>query len=120
MPGRLGHRHIDDIAADSNLAQNLAPVVRAALVGQCAAVLTALVGGMISGDGLAVEAQVHEEDDRIITVAEAAGMMGYKESYVYELIRRGELLCIRHGKYVRLRGSSVNSPLKNSPAPRSM
>ena len=104
---------LDDVAADPSCAHNLAPSVRAALVGQCAAVLAALAGTLIAAEELADEArQIGQEDDPIVTVPRAAEMMGYKPSYVYELIRRGELPSIQHGKYVTLRASSVQGWLR--------
>jgi excisionase family DNA binding protein len=37
-----------------------------------------------------------------VTVAEAARLLAYPVSYVRELTRKGELPCVRNGKYVRI------------------
>lgn len=48
-----------------------------------------------------------QHDDRLLTVEEAAKHMGFAKSYVYEMIRRGELRAVRRGKYVRVRESAI-------------
>src|SRR5437867_6852963 len=52
----------------------------------------------------------HREErqaEGLLTVAEVAERLRLKEAYVYELARRGEIPCVRTGKYVRIRESAV-------------
>jgi excisionase family DNA binding protein len=53
------------------------------------------------------ETQRPSEGERLLTVGEVAVMLRYAESYVYELVRRGELRAVRHGKYIRIKPSAV-------------
>ena|SRR5947209_7333613 len=56
------------------------------------------------------QAPAPEPGDRLLlTVAEAAERLGYKQSYLYELVRRGEIDVIRSGRLVRIRQSAVNA-----------
>ena len=41
-------------------------------------------------------------DEPLLTVPEAAKLLAYPDSYVRELTRKGELPCVRNGKYVRV------------------
>jgi integrase len=43
-----------------------------------------------------------QDDDKLITVPVAAGIMGFEASYIYELARRGRLPSVRHGKWRQL------------------
>jgi excisionase family DNA binding protein len=51
--------------------------------------------------------QVQHQSERLLAVPEVAVMLGYAKSYVYELLRRGDLPAVRHKKYVRVRHSAV-------------
>lgn len=44
----------------------------------------------------------------MLNVEAAAARMGFARSYVYELVRRGKLRAIRHGKYVRIRAAAID------------
>jgi excisionase family DNA binding protein len=48
-----------------------------------------------------------EPREQIYTVREAAGLLRYKPSYIYELVKRGELASIRHGKYITIRDAAI-------------
>ncbi len=48
-----------------------------------------------------------EETERIYTAREAADLLRYKTSYIYEMVKRGELAAIRHGKYITIRDSAI-------------
>jgi excisionase family DNA binding protein len=41
-------------------------------------------------------------DEPLLTVPEAAKLLAFPDSYVRELTRKGELPCVRNGKYVRV------------------
>jgi excisionase family DNA binding protein len=45
--------------------------------------------------------------ERIYNVREASEILRYKPSYVYELVKRGELAAIRHRKYITIRESAL-------------
>jgi excisionase family DNA binding protein len=45
--------------------------------------------------------------ERIYNVREAGELLRYKTSYIYELVKRGELAAIRHGKYITIRESAI-------------
>jgi excisionase family DNA binding protein len=51
--------------------------------------------------------QFQRQSERLLAVPEVAVMLGYARSYVYELLRRGDLPAVRHKKYVRVRHSAV-------------
>jgi excisionase family DNA binding protein len=50
---------------------------------------------------------IGRESDCALTVQEAAARLSFTRQYLYELIRRGEIPAIKHGKYVRLRESDL-------------
>lgn len=100
---------LDELAADPQRASTLSATVRAQLLTRCAAVLAALSGAM-AGDSAhpCAQAALHPEPDRLLTVPEAATVMGFAPSYVYEMARRGDLPVVRRKKYVRVRRSALD------------
>jgi excisionase family DNA binding protein len=102
---------LDELAADPVKAGYLPPEIRSRLLTRCAAVLTALSATPLTEEatrkepaGGAVDAP---EPERLLTAPEAANLMGFAPSYVYEMVRRGDLPAVRRKKYVRLRRSAV-------------
>jgi excisionase family DNA binding protein len=49
------------------------------------------------------------EADRLLAVPEVADRLGYRPTYVYELLKRGELPCVRDKKFVRVRRSALDT-----------
>jgi excisionase family DNA binding protein len=99
---------LDEVAADATRAAALPPAVRAQLLARCAAVLAALSGAMaVDADRPSPQSVAESEPDRLLTVCEAARLMGFAPSYVYEMARRGDLPTVRRKKYVRVRRSAV-------------
>ncbi len=45
--------------------------------------------------------------ERIYNVIETGELLRYKTSYIYELVKHGELAAIRHGKYITIRESAI-------------
>ncbi|HEX7124884.1 MAG TPA: helix-turn-helix domain-containing protein [Thermodesulfobacteriota bacterium] len=45
--------------------------------------------------------------ERLLTAKEVAELLGLKEKTVYELAKRGEIPCVRIGKFVRFRPSDL-------------
>jgi excisionase family DNA binding protein len=99
---------LDELAVDPTKAAGLSPDARGQLVTRCAAVLAALAGTMATpvSSGHAVQ-NAPTEPDRLLTVPEAATLMGFAPSYVYEMCRRGDLPAVRRKKYVRIRRSAI-------------
>jgi|SRR5215469_293481 len=52
--------------------------------------------------------------ERICNVREAGELLRYKYSYVYELVKRGELAAIRHGKYITIRESAIRDFIRRN------
>lgn len=79
------------------------------LVTQCAAIIAALTCAGMD----AVTTQQSDQtaptskDERLLTIAEVATMLRFATSYTYELVRRGDILAMHHGKYWRVRPSEV-------------
>jgi excisionase family DNA binding protein len=73
---------------------------------RCAAVLTA-IATVRPAASEPVVCDAPPPDDRLLSVPEAAQFLGFANSYVYELIRRGEFPAVRRGKYVRIRRSAL-------------
>jgi len=48
-----------------------------------------------------------EPAERIYNVREAGEFLRYKSSYIYELVKRGDLAAIRHGKYITIREGAI-------------
>ena len=52
--------------------------------------------------------------ERIYNVREAGELLRYKSSYIYELVKRGELAAIRHGKYITIRESAIRDFIRRN------
>jgi excisionase family DNA binding protein len=48
------------------------------------------------------------EPDQLLTVAEVARRLSFTRQFCYEMIRRGQLVSVRQGKYVRVRLSDLS------------
>jgi excisionase family DNA binding protein len=47
-------------------------------------------------------------DDPLLTVPQAAVLLSYRPSFVYEMVRRGDLAAVKDRKFVRIRQSAMN------------
>ena len=54
-----------------------------------------------------------EPAERIYNVREGE-LLRYKVSYIYELVKRGELAAIRHGKYITIRESAIRDFIRRN------
>jgi excisionase family DNA binding protein len=100
---------LDQLVANPELATELTPVIRSQLLTRCAAVLAALAGAIAApSDQPPTESAVSTQPEWL-TVPEAASIMRFKPSYVYEMARRGDLPSVRKPgkKYVRIRRSAI-------------
>jgi excisionase family DNA binding protein len=93
---------LDAIAADPTLVGSLRPKDAAKLILRASAALAALA--TVSPAPCPAPAP---GDDRWLGVAELATRLGFAESYVYELLRCGQLPGRRIGKYWRVRRSAL-------------
>ena len=104
---------LDEIACAPGRAVGLSELTRSILVARCAAVLCAL-----SSPGLArVEQQPNENQaapERLLTVLEVADILRLARGYTYELVRRGEIRALRHGKYWRLSPTAVEEFIRKN------
>lgn len=99
---------LDELAADPGRATGLPPAVRAQVVTRCAAILAAISATMvINAEQPPAAPATLPDPDRLLTVPEAAALMGFAASYVYEMARRGDLPVVRRKKYVRVRRAAV-------------
>lgn len=80
---------------------------RRRLVARLAAMILVLESGEDAPAPPPAAERPEQHDDRLLTVEDAAKRMGFAKSYVYEIIRRGELRAVRRGKYVRVRESAI-------------
>jgi excisionase family DNA binding protein len=69
------------------------------------AILDAARKSLSNGSGRAGKNE--QPAERIYNVREAGELLRYKTSYIYELVKRGELAAIRHGKYITIRESAI-------------
>ena len=84
------------------------------LVIRCAALIAAAAGPMaapILSPAVTVSEVRDEqpEEDRLLTIPEAAALMNFAASYVYELARKGTIPVVRHKKYVRIQLSDLRA-----------
>jgi excisionase family DNA binding protein len=95
---------LDALAADPTKAAMLSAEERVRTLLACSALLAALAAVPLPTATPAPTPET-EENDRLLTVAEAAPLLGFARSNIYEMIRRGEFPAVRRGKYVRVRRS---------------
>jgi excisionase family DNA binding protein len=76
------------------------------------AILDAARKSLSNGSGGAHERG--ESAERIYNVREAGELLRYKTSYIYELVKRGEIAAIRHGKYITIRESAIREFIRRN------
>jgi excisionase family DNA binding protein len=47
--------------------------------------------------------------DELLNAEQTAKLLGYRASYVYEMLKRGDLPCVRDKKFVRVRKSALDA-----------
>lgn len=90
---------LDELAADPPKAAALPPEVARVLTLRCAAVLTALASAPRADQ----QPRQAMENEGWFTIPEVAARLRFAKSYVYQLVRRGDLPALRKGKYWRVR-----------------
>jgi len=86
----------------------LQPEAIPALMAQLAAIQTALAARLLTAEPSGSHQALGHYEDRLITVEEAAVRLCFTEQYVYELTRKGQLPCIKQGKYKRISLSDLS------------
>jgi excisionase family DNA binding protein len=100
---------LSELAADPSNAASLPVATRDKLITRLAALILALTATAEPEAPRAEEIKdaPAQEFERLLNAKEAARMLGFAPSYIYELARRGALASVRHGKYVRFRVSTL-------------
>ncbi len=104
---------LDDLVREPARAAGLSRESRSALLSRCAAILAALSAldepppdDTTAADGLT-------ERERLLTVPEVAKLLGFARGYTYELLRRGEIRALRHGKHWRVSPAAVTEFIRS-------
>lgn len=105
---------LDDLAREPNRAIGLSREHRGLLLSRCAAILAALSApdDGVAGAGPEV-GEPEQERERLLTVPEVSELLGFARGYTYELLRRGEIRALHHGKYWRVRQSALAEFIEN-------
>jgi excisionase family DNA binding protein len=98
---------LDEVARDPARAATIPAEQRGAMIGLAAAAIAALSVPSVTPTAQA-EQPGEPETDRLLTVPQAAELMGFAPSYVYEMARRGDLPSVHRKKYVRIRRSAID------------
>ncbi len=99
---------LDALAADPAASATLTGEQRRTLVLRCATVLAALAAVPAGDAEAAARPPANEPPQQLLTVPAAAARLHLAPSYVYELIRRGQLAAVRIGpRYVRVSPEAV-------------
>jgi excisionase family DNA binding protein len=97
---------LDELAAHPERAVELRDEERRCVVSQLAALII-LLQSSVAAAPVGSAAPPEPGAERLLTVPATAERLGFAKSYVYEIIRRGELRAVRRGKYVRVRQSAI-------------
>ena len=90
---------LDELAAHPERASEIPPAIAAGLLARLAGLQSVLLARALAP----AESGHGEAEDRLLTIAEAAGLLSVPQAFAYELARRGEIPTVRIGrKYVRV------------------
>lgn len=105
---------LDDLVANPTLALGLPPTARSQLLAACAAAIAAFAADSEAASVRVSDAPIVSAStaDDWLTVSEAAEILKFAPSYVYEMARRGDFPVFRHKKYVRVRRSALHAWIK--------
>jgi excisionase family DNA binding protein len=107
IPPLDAYPSLDELARAPERAEALSEPTRSILVARCAAVLCALsASGLARFDQQPSENQA-AQPERLLTVLEVAEMLSFARGYTYELVRRGEIRALHHGKHWRISLAAV-------------
>jgi excisionase family DNA binding protein len=77
-----------------------------AALAQIAAAQSSLASRLLS-NSTQPETKAGPSPEKLLTVPEVADQLGLVKGYVYELVRNGQIVAIRSGKYVRIRPAAI-------------
>jgi excisionase family DNA binding protein len=97
---------LDEISRDPARVVEVPAAEKSRLIAQCAAIVMALTCGTPDA-AIQRNEQIAPMVESLLTVDQVAASLGFASSYVYELLRRGEIRGMHHGKYWRVRRSEV-------------
>lgn len=104
---------LDELAAHPERVHELPTDARRRLVPQLAGLIVLLSSNSVSPASPESAPRPTKAVCKLLTVPTAAERMGFKKSYVYYLIRRGELAAVRRGRYVRVRESAIEQWIRD-------
>jgi excisionase family DNA binding protein len=106
---------LDQLAHDPARAALVSPAERSMLIVQCASIIMALT--CTTSDTMtnrqSDQAAPTVRDERLLTIDQVAEILRFAPSYTYELVRRGEIRAMRHGRYWRVRPNEVDKFIAN-------
>lgn len=97
-----------ELATNPSSLRTLPGASRRRMVSQLAALIVVLESIEDGPPSPATTQPLPASEEPLLNVEAAAARMGFARSYVYELVRRGKLRAIRHGKYVRIRAAAID------------
>jgi len=93
---------VEEVASHPERAAGLPAEARAALLLRISAALVALSSGAAQPHVTPAAPKPPTDQTQLLTAEQVAERTGFARSYVYQLLRRGELRAVRRGKYVRV------------------
>jgi excisionase family DNA binding protein len=108
---------LDDLADNITAAATLSPEDRSRLMLRCLTVMAALALPA-TGEAPAIKAEKTADAKPLLSFEQAAERLAYRPSYVYELVRSGQLIAVRFGKYIRVKPSDIDLFVKHHRSPR--
>jgi len=116
MLNENGKISLDEVLADPARVRALPRSVRNDLLARCAAVIVTLSSADDSAEVRpnAQTAPATDEQRALLTVPEVAEVLGFARGYTYELVRRGEIRALHHGKYWRISPAAVEEFIRKN------
>ena len=100
---------LDALIKSRDKAGELEPESIPVLMAKLASQLNALAVQWLSAGIPADSRAAGRDEDRLLTVPEAARRLAFSPNYLYELIRHKQFPSVRAGKYVRVRERDISS-----------
>lgn len=100
---------LDQLTRDPARTALVPPGERSLLITQCAAIIMALTCATTDAvtNRQSEQTAPTVKDEQLLTVDQVADILRFARSYTYELVRRGEIRALHHGRYWRVRASEV-------------
>lgn len=99
---------LDEVARDPARAARVSVAEKSALLSQCAAIILALSCTATPPPAhLQTDAPPAPRGDELLTIEEVTATLKLSKAYVYELVRRGEIRALHHGRCWRVRPAEL-------------